>query len=220
MPYPVRMLSDIAARVLDAVGIQKPESGCRRILPRRGSRPADRARPSHPREPTRAAGDRLWGRRGSRSPPRCHPNLDDTEPRHTVAPSASVGRALADRCHLLVQHPRSRLHRRTTLVICGDHDRAVPPANSRLLAARIRDARLITIQAGHDLQKPGPAEIVAQLVEQFLDSDTSMAGCQPKARAISAPPGMVSDSGPAADSPAAVAWSSGAMTAGSMRRTA
>jgi hypothetical protein len=123
------MLSDIAARVLDAVGIQKPESGCRRILPRRGSRPADRGRPSHPGEPTRAAGDRLWGRRGSRSPPRCHPNLDDTEPRHTVAAPGSVERALADRCHLLVQHPGSGLHRRTTLVICGDHDRAVPPAN-------------------------------------------------------------------------------------------
>jgi hypothetical protein len=105
-------------------------------------------------------------------------------------------------------------------VICGDHDRAVPPANKSATCGRIPDARLITIQAGHDLQKPGPAEIVAQLVEQFLDSETSMAGCQPKARAISAPPGMVSDSGPAADSPAAAAWSSGAMTAGSIRITA
>jgi hypothetical protein len=41
-----------------------------------------------------------------------------------------------------------------TLVVCSDHDRAVAPANSRLLAARIRDARLTTIQAGHDLQSP------------------------------------------------------------------
>lgn len=63
-----------------------------------------------------------------------------------------------------------------TLVVCGDRDRAVPPANSRLLAARIRDARLITIQAGHDLQKPSPAAIVGQLVDQFLDSHTSMTG--------------------------------------------
>jgi poly(3-hydroxyoctanoate) depolymerase len=62
-----------------------------------------------------------------------------------------------------------------TLVVCGDHDRAVPPANSRLLAARIRDTRLVTIQAGHDLQKPGPAAVVAQLVEQFLDVRTPMA---------------------------------------------
>lgn len=63
-----------------------------------------------------------------------------------------------------------------TLVICGDYDRAVPPANSRLLAARIRDARLITILAGHDLQRPGPAAIVARLVEEFLDSETSTMG--------------------------------------------
>jgi hypothetical protein len=28
----------------------------------------------------------------------------------------------------------------------------------------------------HDLQKPGPAAIVAQLVEQFLDSETSLMG--------------------------------------------
>jgi len=60
-------------------------------------------------------------------------------------------------------------------VVCGDYDRAVPPANSRLLAARIRDTRLVTIQAGHDLQKPGPAAVVAQLVEQFLDVRTPMA---------------------------------------------
>jgi pimeloyl-ACP methyl ester carboxylesterase len=63
-----------------------------------------------------------------------------------------------------------------TLVVCGDYDRAVPPANSRLLAARIHNARLVTIQAGHDLQEPGPAAIVAQLVEQFLDSETSVLG--------------------------------------------
>ena len=62
-----------------------------------------------------------------------------------------------------------------TVVICGDYDTAVPPANSRLLAARIRDARLVTVQAGHDLQKRGPAAVVAQLVEQFLDVRTPMA---------------------------------------------
>jgi pimeloyl-ACP methyl ester carboxylesterase len=61
-------------------------------------------------------------------------------------------------------------------LICRDHDTAVPPANSRLLAARIRDARLVTIQAGHDLQKPGPAAVVAQLLERFLESETSVMG--------------------------------------------
>ena len=38
-----------------------------------------------------------------------------------------------------------------------------------------RHARLVTIRAGHDLQKPGPAAVVAQLVEQFLDVRTPMA---------------------------------------------
>jgi poly(3-hydroxyoctanoate) depolymerase len=60
-----------------------------------------------------------------------------------------------------------------TLVVCGDYDRAVPPANSRLLAARIPNARLVTVEAGHDLQKPAPAAVVGRLVERFLDSKTS-----------------------------------------------
>jgi hypothetical protein len=50
------------------------------------------------------------------------------------------------------------------------------PAGEQLLAGRIRNARLITVQAGHDLQKPGPAAIAALLVELFLDSETSMTG--------------------------------------------
>jgi poly(3-hydroxyoctanoate) depolymerase len=62
-----------------------------------------------------------------------------------------------------------------TLIVCGAGDKAVPPANSRIVAARIPDARLVTIRAGHDLQKPGPAAVVAQLVEQFLDVRTPMA---------------------------------------------
>ena len=60
-----------------------------------------------------------------------------------------------------------------TLVVCGDYDRAVPPANSRLLAARIPNARLVTVQAGHDLQKPATAAVVGRLVERFLDSKAS-----------------------------------------------
>lgn len=59
-----------------------------------------------------------------------------------------------------------------TLVVCGDHDRAVPPANSRVLAGRIRDARLVTVQAGHDLQKPAPAATVGPLVERFLNGQS------------------------------------------------
>jgi hypothetical protein len=104
-------------------------------------------------------------------------------------------------------------------VVCGDHDGAVPPADSRLLGARIRDARLITSQAGNNLQKPVPAEIVTQLVEQLHESETSVTGFYPNARAMSDPAVMGSDSA-SADSWVGSAWSSGAMTAGSIRRTA
>ena len=69
-----------------------------------------------------------------------------------------------------------------TLVICGDRDAVVPPANSRLLAARIRNARMVSIQAGHDLQRPGPAAVVGQLVQQFLEPATARPGepCMPQ----------------------------------------
>ena len=71
-----------------------------------------------------------------------------------------------------------------------------------LLAARIPDARLVTIQAGHDLQKPGPAAVVAQLVGQFLDVRTrwranSPVRIQPKASAASLPDCVGTDSGTA-----------------------
>lgn len=59
-----------------------------------------------------------------------------------------------------------------TLLICGDHDRVVPRANSRLIAARIPNARIVTIEAGHDLQKSGPAAAAGHLVQQFLDPIT------------------------------------------------
>jgi pimeloyl-ACP methyl ester carboxylesterase len=120
VPYSMPMLSDIAARVLDAVGIEK----------------ADVVGYSH---------------------------------------GGAVAQQLAA-ISTWSSIPVLGCIDAPTLVICGDHDTAVPPANSRLLAARIRDARLVTIQAGHDLQKPGPAAIVAQLVEQFLDSETSVMG--------------------------------------------
>lgn len=60
-----------------------------------------------------------------------------------------------------------------TLVVCGTHDRVVPPENSRLLARRIQAARLVMLPAGHDLQRSGPADALAETVESFLKaSDT------------------------------------------------
>jgi pimeloyl-ACP methyl ester carboxylesterase len=55
-----------------------------------------------------------------------------------------------------------------TLVVCGTHDRVVPPANSRVLAGRIPDASLVMLPGGHDLQRPEPARALAGVVEDFL----------------------------------------------------
>jgi pimeloyl-ACP methyl ester carboxylesterase len=55
-----------------------------------------------------------------------------------------------------------------TLVVCGTHDRIVPPANGRVLAGRIPDASFVLLPGGHDLQRPEPARALARLVEEFL----------------------------------------------------
>jgi poly(3-hydroxyoctanoate) depolymerase len=59
--------------------------------------------------------------------------------------------------------------RMPTLVVCGVHDRVVPPVNSRLLARRIADAELVMLPAGHDLQRSG-SQVLALVdkVEPFL----------------------------------------------------
>lgn len=57
-----------------------------------------------------------------------------------------------------------------TLVVCGAGDRVVPPSNSRVLAGRIPGSVLVTLPAGHDLQRPGPASALARAVEDFLGS--------------------------------------------------
>jgi poly(3-hydroxyoctanoate) depolymerase len=57
-----------------------------------------------------------------------------------------------------------------TLVVCGAYDRVVPPLNSALLARRIPDASLVTLAAGHDLQRPAPAGALVAVAEPFLAS--------------------------------------------------
>ena len=172
VPYSMPMLSDVAARVLDAVGIEKadvvgyshggavaqqfavghPTRVNRLVL--LATACGVGAVPGHPRDVTQIL---LTPNRETRWP-RPHPLglLWQIAAISTWSSIPVLGRIDAP-----------------TLVVCGDLDRPVPPANSRLLAARIRDARLVTIHAGHDLQKPGPAAIVGQLVKQFLDSETS-----------------------------------------------
>lgn len=55
-----------------------------------------------------------------------------------------------------------------TLVVCGTRDRVVPPENSRVLVGRLPDASLVMLPAGHDLQAPEPARLLARIVEDFL----------------------------------------------------
>jgi pimeloyl-ACP methyl ester carboxylesterase len=166
VPYSMPMLSDIAARVLDAVGIEKADV----VGYSHGGAVAQQIAIGHPTRVNRLV--LLAAACGVGAVPG-HPRALLTPNRATRWPRPDpVGlfwqiAAISTWCSI----PVLGCIDAPTLVVCGDHDTAVPPANSRLLAARIRDARLVTIQAGHDLQKPGPAAIVAQLVEQFLDSE-------------------------------------------------
>jgi poly(3-hydroxyoctanoate) depolymerase len=56
-----------------------------------------------------------------------------------------------------------------TLVVCGSEDDVTPPANSRLLASRIPRAQLVIIPGGHDLQQPTPARELARVVRRFFN---------------------------------------------------
>lgn len=60
-----------------------------------------------------------------------------------------------------------------TLVVSGDHDRVVPSSNSRLLARRITTAELVLLPAGHDLQRGGPVQLLADTVDEFLSRKDS-----------------------------------------------
>src|SRR6185503_17289445 len=199
VPYSMPMLADTAARVLDAFGIEKADvvgyshggAVAQQLAVGHAAR-VNRlvllatacgvgAVPGHPRDVTQLL---LTPNRETRWP---RPN-----PLGLFWQIAAISTWSSIPVLGCIAAP--------TLVVCGDHDRAVPPANSRLLAARIRDTRLVTIQAGHDLQKPGPAAVVAQLVEQFLDVRTrwranSPVRIQPKASAASLPDCAGTDSG-------------------------
>jgi pimeloyl-ACP methyl ester carboxylesterase len=169
------MLSDIAARVLDAVGIEKADV----VGYSHGGAVAQQLAVGHPTRVNRLV---LLATA-------CGVGAVPGHPRDVIQMLLTPNRATRwprpDPLGLLWQVaaistwssiPVLGCIDAPTLVVCGDYDRAVPPANSRLLAGRIRDARLVTIQAGHDLQKPGPAAIVSRLVEKFLDSQPSMTG--------------------------------------------
>ena len=172
VPYSMPMLADIAARVLDAFGIEKADVvgyshggavaqqfavGHRTRVNRLvllATACGVGAVPGNPRDLTR-----LW----------LTPNRETRWPRPDPLGLLWQLAAISTWSSIPVLGGIDA----PTLVVCGDYDRAVPPANSRLLAARIRDARLVTVQAGHDLQKPATAAVVGRLVQRFLDSKTS-----------------------------------------------
>ena len=173
IPYSMRMLSDVAARVLDAVGIEKADV----VGYSHGGAVAQQMAVGHPTRVNRLVLlATACGVGAVPGHPRDVTQILLTPNRETRWPRPDPLALLWQIAAISTWSSIPVLGRidAPTLVVCGDYDRAVPPANSRLLAARIRDARLVTIRAGHDLQKPGPAAIVAQLVEQFLDSQTSM----------------------------------------------
>jgi poly(3-hydroxyoctanoate) depolymerase len=170
VPYTMPMLADVAARVLDAVGIAKADvvgyshggAVAQQFAVGHSTR-VNRlvllatacgvgAVPGHPRDLTQLL---LTPNRETRWP--------RPDPLGLLWQIAAISTWSSIPVLGCIDAP--------TLVVCGDHDRAVPPANSRLLAARIRDARLVTVQAGHDLQKPAAAAIVGRLVERFLNAE-------------------------------------------------
>jgi poly(3-hydroxyoctanoate) depolymerase len=172
VPYSMPMLADIAARVLDAVGVERADVvgyshggavaqqlavGYRTRVNRLvllATACGVGAVPGHPRDVTRLL---LTPNRETR-----WPRPDPVGLLWQVAAISTWSSIPVLGC---IDAP--------TLVVCGDRDRAVVPANSKLLAARIRDARLEIVHAGHDLQKREPAAVVGRLVERFLDSKTS-----------------------------------------------
>ncbi len=169
VPYTMPMLADIAARVLDEVGIENADV----IGFSHGGAVAQQLAVGHPRRVNRLVLLSTACGVGA------VPGRSRDVTRILLRPSRGTRWPRPDPVGMLWQIwaistwssiPVLGCINAPTMVVCGVNDRAVPPANSRLIAARIRDARIVTVPAGHDLQRPRPAAIVAPLVEQFLAS--------------------------------------------------
>ena len=87
--------------------------------------------------------------------------------RSSTQPLAVLYRSMAIACWSSIPYLGSILV--PTLILSGEHDRLVPPVNSRILAGRIPASTLRVIPAGHDLQHPRCAALLASVVEDFLD---------------------------------------------------
>jgi pimeloyl-ACP methyl ester carboxylesterase len=107
------------------------------------------------------------------------------------------GVALRQILAVLTHETRRRLPRLAvpTLVLTGDEDRLVPPANSRELARLVPGAKLVVLRgAGHVFPVERPAETVAALRDFFLSfTPRGSAGAPgragPAGTASPAPPG-------------------------------
>ena len=55
-----------------------------------------------------------------------------------------------------------------SLVVSGRHDKVTPPSNGRVLASRIPDARLVILDADHEMLQSPVADELVQVVERFL----------------------------------------------------
>jgi pimeloyl-ACP methyl ester carboxylesterase len=171
VPYSMPMLADVAVRVLDAVGVEKADV----VGYSHGGAVAQQIAIGHPTRVNRlvllstsCGVGAVPGRRRDATRIMLDPSRATRWPRPDPLGLLWQIAAISTWSSIPVLGCISA----PTLVVCGDYDTAVPPANSRILAARIRDARLITIPAGHDVQLPVPAATVAELVTQFLDSHT------------------------------------------------
>jgi pimeloyl-ACP methyl ester carboxylesterase len=56
-----------------------------------------------------------------------------------------------------------------SLVVSGRHDKVTPPSNGRVLASRIPDARLVILDADHEMLQSPVADELAHVVERFLE---------------------------------------------------
>jgi len=175
VPYSMPMLADIAARVLDEIGIENADV----IGFSHGGAVAQQLAVGHPSRVNRlvllstACGvGAVPGRSRDVTRILLRPSRGTRWPRPN--PIGMLWQIMAISTWSSI--PVLGRINAPTLVVCGVNDKAVPPANSRLIAARIRDARIVTVQAGHDLQRPRPAAIVAPVVKQFLASASATIG--------------------------------------------
>ncbi|TPG32847.1 alpha/beta fold hydrolase [Mycolicibacterium hodleri] len=168
LPHSMPMLADVAARVLDAVGVEKADV----VGYSHGGAVAQQFAVGHPTRvnklvlmSTTCGVGAVPGRSREVMPSLLNPRRGIRWPR--ADPLGLLWQLAAISTWSSI--PMLGRIDAPTLLICGEQDRVVPLANSSLIAARIRNARLVTIQAGHDLQMPGPAAAAGRIVRQFLD---------------------------------------------------